>query len=117
MNLTMRQNKLLGALSFYPLIYATISLISFVGVFVTIDRPNPIIRVVIDILSYLEIPSLLLLVALILGYLKIIFKTEFKTGNKQMDWAAAIVFFSIFSIPLFWFRYIRTIETKDITLG
>lgn len=63
-------------------------------------------------MGYLEVPTLLILVGLIIGYVKLALKQEDKTDNKRVDLAAAIIFFNVFSIPYFWYRYIRNIESE-----
>lgn len=112
MNLTPCQRKALGVASFYPLAYSVLNLISFVGALSTSGRQSYVFGVVLHLLTYIEVPSLLILVGLIIGYVKMALKQGNKTDNKRMDWAAAIIFFNIFSIPLFWYRYVRTIKTE-----
>lgn len=111
MNLTPSQKKAFGVASFYPLAYSMLSLVSFVGAFASSDRLSEVFRVALHLLAYLEVPSLLFLVGLIIVYVKMALKQENKTDNKRMDWAAAIIFFNVFSIPLFWYRYVRTMKT------
>ena len=104
------KHKTIAFLSFWPLFYSVVYLASILLIVGTEGHLAPVIKTTIKVIDALTVPTFWLTFGMIVFYLVLIFKRKIVREENRLNWAAAIFFLGVFSLPLFWFRYLRNNE-------
>jgi len=104
------KHKTIAFLSFWPLLFGVVYFASILLVVGKGGHLSPGIKTAIKAIDALTVPTFWLTFGMIVYYLVLIFKRSVVSEENRLNWAAAIFFFGVFSIPLFWFKYLRKNE-------
>ena len=104
------KHKIIAFLSFWPLIYLLVYLANILLIVGTEGHLSTGIKTAIKAIEALTVPTFWLTFGMVVFYLVLIFKREIVREESRLNWAAAVFFFGVFSIPLFWFKYLRKNE-------
>jgi hypothetical protein len=104
------KNKVIAILSFWPLIYTAIYFAAAILIISLGDNLPEAVKPIIKAIDLLSLPTFWLFLGMVIFYLLLIFKHKIIPEEKRLNWAAAIFFMGLISIPIFWFKHVRNNE-------